>query len=195
MVSIHHGESADLLSASVREHWRLYLVEGIVLILLGIGAVLIPVVASLAATIALGFMFLVGGIVGFVATVMGRHAPGFWWSLLSAIVTIIAGVLMLGWPLGGALSITLVLAAYLIIDGIVSMLFAIEHRRQLSRRWGWLFVNGILDLLLASVLVWFLPFAALWGLGLIIGIDFIFGGSSLIALALAAHNAAHAARS
>jgi uncharacterized membrane protein HdeD (DUF308 family) len=194
MVSIQHGESPDLLSSSVREHWRLYLIEGIVLIVLGIGAVLIPVVASLAAAIALGFMFLVGGIVGFVATIMGRHAPGFWWSLLSAIVTIIAGVLMLGWPLGGALSITLVLAAYLVVDGIVSMLFAVEHRRQLSRRWGWLLVNGVLDLLLAVVLVWFLPFAALWGLGLIIGIDFIFGGSSLIALALAAHNAEHSAR-
>ncbi|HYM18381.1 MAG TPA: DUF308 domain-containing protein [Micropepsaceae bacterium] len=192
MASINHGESPDLLSTSVRAHWRLYLIEGVVLIVLGIGAVLIPVVASLAAAIALGFMFLIGGIVGFVATVMGRHAPGFWWSLLSATVTIIAGVLMIGWPFGGALSITLVLAAYLVVDGIVSMLFAVEHRRQLSRRWGWLLVNGVLDLLLAAVLVWFLPFAALWGLGLIIGIDFIFGGSSLIAMALAAHNAERA---
>ena len=189
MVSIQHGDSADLLSASVREHWRLYLVEGLVLIILGIGAVLIPVVASLAAAIFLGIMFIVGGVVGFVATVMGRHAPGFWWSLISAIVTIIAGVLMLGWPLGGAVSITLVLAAYLVVDGILSMFFAVEHRRQLSRRWGWLFINGVLDLLLAGILIWFLPFAALWGLGLIIGIDFIFGGSSLIAMALAAKNA------
>jgi uncharacterized membrane protein HdeD (DUF308 family) len=189
MVSIHHGESPDLLSASVRDHWRLYLVEGLVLIVLGIGAVLIPVVASLAAAIALGAMFLIGGVVGFVATLMGRHAPGFWWSLLSAIVTIVAGVLLLGWPVGGAISITLVLAAYLVVDGIVSMLFAVEHRRQLSQRWGWLLVNGILDLVLAAILVWFLPGAALWGLGLIIGIDFIFGGSSLIALALAARNA------
>jgi len=193
MVSVQHGESADLLSASVREHWRLYLIEGIVLIVLGIGAVLIPVVASLAAAIALGFMFLIGGIVGFVATVMGRHAPGFWWSLVSAIITIIAGVLMVGWPLGGAISITLVLAAYLVLDGIVAMLFAVEHRRQLSQRWGWLFVNGILDLVLAGILIWFLPFAAVWGLGLIIGIDFIFGGSSLVALALAARNAGRSA--
>src|SRR6516162_5267047 len=123
MVSVQHGESADLLSASVREHWRLYLIEGLVLIVLGIGAVLIPVVASLAAAIALGAMFLIGGVVGFVATLMGRHAPGFWCSLLSAIVTIVAGVLLLGWPVGGAISITLVLAAYLVVDGIVSMLF------------------------------------------------------------------------
>jgi uncharacterized membrane protein HdeD (DUF308 family) len=189
MVSIQHGESPDLLSASVREHWRLCLVEGLVLIVLGIGAVLIPVVASLAAAITLGIMFLIGGLVGLVATLTGRHAPGFWWSLLSAIVTMVAGVLILGWPVGGALSITLVLAAYLVVDGILSMLFAVEHRRQLSQRWGWVFVNGILDLVLAGILIWFLPAAALWGLGLIIGIDFIFGGSSLLALALAARNA------
>src|SRR5262249_26818236 len=135
----------------------------------------------------------IGGIVGFVATLIGRHAPGFWWSLLSSLVTIAAGVLLIGWPLGGALTITVVLALYLAADGIISMFFAVEHPRQLSQRWGWLFVNGIISLVLAAVLIWFLPFAALWGLGLIIGIDFIFGGSALIAMALAARNATRVA--
>jgi uncharacterized membrane protein HdeD (DUF308 family) len=157
--------------------------------ILGIGAVLIPVVASLAVAIFLGWLFLIGGIVGFVTTLMGRHAPGFWWSLISAIITIIAGVYLVGWPLTGAVSLTLVLAAYLVAEGIMSMLFAYEHRRQLSARWGWLFLNGIIDLFLAGIIVWLLPLAAVWALGLMVGIDFIFGGASLVGMALAARNA------
>ena len=120
---------------------------------------------------------------------MGRHAPGFWWSLVSAIVTIIAGLYLVGWPFAGALSLTVVLAAYLVADGIVSMLFAYEHRGQWAGRWVWLFLNGIIDLFLAGIIIWLLPFAAVWGLGIIIGIDFIFGGASLIGMAFAARDA------
>jgi uncharacterized membrane protein HdeD (DUF308 family) len=69
------------------------------------------------------------------------------------------------------------------------MLFAYEHRGQLSSRWGWLFLNGIIDLFLAGIIIWLLPLAAVWALGVIIGIDFIFGGASLVGMALAARDA------
>jgi uncharacterized membrane protein HdeD (DUF308 family) len=144
------------------------------------------VFASLAVAIFLGWLFLIGGVVGAVTTLAGRYAPGFWWSLLSSVVTMIAGFLMIGWPFVGAISLTLVLAAYLAADGVISIFFAIEHRRQLSRRWGWMLANGVIDLALAGLIVWVLPFAAFWALGLFVGIDFIFGGASLIAMALAA---------
>jgi uncharacterized membrane protein HdeD (DUF308 family) len=171
---------------SVRDHWRLFLIEGIVLMVLGVGAVLIPILAGLAVAIFLGWLFLVGGIAGAVATLMARRAPGFGWSLLSAAITIVAGVFLIGWPLGGAISITLVLAAYLVLDGIVSMMFALDHRRELSGRWGWLLANGVIDIVLAAIIMLVLPVAALWVLGIFIGIDFLFGGASMIALALAA---------
>ena len=184
-----HPAPAALWPESIKSHWKLFLVEGIVLIILGIGAVLIPVVASLAVSIFLGWLFLIGGIVGAVTTLMGRHAPGFWWSLISAAITIVAGLYLVGWPFAGAVSLTVVLAAYLVAEGIASMLFAYEHRRQLPARWGWLFFNGIIDLFLAGLIIWLLPFAAVWGLGIIIGIDFIFGGASLIGMAFAARDA------
>jgi uncharacterized membrane protein HdeD (DUF308 family) len=188
MVDVHPSPAA-LWPESVKGHWRLFLVEGMVLMVLGIAAVLIPVIASLAVSIFLGWLFLVGGIVGFVTTLMGRHAPGFWWSLISAVITITAGLYLVGWPFAGAVSLTVVLAAYLVAEGIASMLFAYEHRHQLPARWGWLFLNGIIDLFLAGIIVWLLPIAAVWALGIIIGIDFIFGGASLIGMALAARDA------
>ena len=184
-----HPASTALWPGSIKSHWKLFLVEGIVLLILGVGAVLIPVVASLAVSIFLGWLFLVGGIVGAVTTLMGRHAPGFWWSLISAAITIVAGLYLVGWPFAGAVSLTVVLAAYLVVEGIASMLFAYEHRGQLSSRWGWLFLNGVIDLFLAGIIIWLLPLAAVWALGVIVGIDFIFGGASLISMALAARNA------
>ena len=186
MVEIPNPSGRVILPQNIRDHWRILLIEGIILILLGIGAVLVPVVASLAVAIFLGWLFLIGGIVGAITALSRPRAPGFWWALLSAVVTIIAGLLLVGWPFTGVLSLTLVLAAYLVLEGIASMAFALSHRGHITRSWGWLFTNGIIDLIMAGIIVWLLPVAALWALGLIIGIDFIFGGSSLVGMAFAA---------
>ncbi len=181
-----------LLRTALHDHWRLFLVEGIVLFILGGAAILVPAVASLAVAIFLGWLFLLGGSVGLVATIMGRHAPGFWWSLVSAIVTIVAGGFLVFWPLGGTISLTFVLTAFLLADGLLMIFFAIDHRRQLSQRWGFLLANGILDILLAAVIVLALPSSAVWALGLIVGIDLVFGGSSLISMAMAARKSSPA---
>lgn len=171
---------------TVRDHWVLFLIEGAVLILLGAGAIVLPTLAGLAATIFFGWLLLIGGGVGLISTIMGRHAPGFGWSLVSALAAIVAGAMLIGWPVGGLLSLTLVLAAFLAIDGVVSIFYALEHRAHASQRWGWVLVNGVLDLLLAGLILWWLPGAAAWILGLILGIDLIFGGTSLVAMAMSA---------
>ena len=174
------------MKVSVHEHWRVFLIEGIVLAVLGAAAILAPALAGLAVAIFLGWLFLIGGFAGLITTLAARDAPGFWLSFISAIVTIVAGSLMIGWPIGGAISLTFVLTAFLTADGILMILFGLEHRRQLSGSWGWFLVNGVLDLVLAILIVWALRESAVWVLGLIVGIDMIFGGSSLISMALAA---------
>jgi len=190
MTDVHHPAPTALWPESIREHWKLFLIEGLVLIVLGAAAIVVPVLATLAVAIFLGWLFLVGGIVGAATTLMHRHAPGFWWSLVSAAVTIIAGLVLIGWPIAGAISLTIVLAAYLVAEGIASMMFAYEHRTAMPGRWGWLLVNGLIDIVLAGIIVWILPAGALWALGLFIGIDFAFGGISLIAMALEARQGA-----
>lgn len=105
---------------------------------------------------------------------------------MSAIVTIIAGFLLIGWPVAGVVPLTVVLAAYLVLEGIACMAFALSHRGHMTRGWGWLFTNGIIDLIMAGIIIWLLPVAAFWALGIIIGIDFIFGGSALVGMAFAA---------
>jgi uncharacterized membrane protein HdeD (DUF308 family) len=170
---------------ALREHWRFFLMEGIILVILGSAAILVPPLASLAVAIFLGWLFLIGGIVGLVSTIASRRTPGFWWSLISAIVTIIAGFVLIGWPISGTISLTFVLTAFLVADGILMIFFALEHQRQFSANWGWLLANGIIDLVLAGLIVWALPTSAIWALGLIVGIDLMFGGWPLISMAFA----------
>ena len=67
-------------------------------------------------------------------------------------------------------------------------MYALEHRRELSERWSWLLIAGIMDLLIAFVIVAGLPGSALWAVGLLVGINLLFGGVSLIGMALAARN-------
>lgn len=181
---------AAALRKSLHEHWRLLLAEGIILVLLGIAAILLPPVAGLAITILVGWLLLIGGIVGLVATLGARHAPGFGWSLLSAIVALLAGGVLLWNPLQGLLTLTYVLVAYFIVDGVLMIAYAIAHRRELSGRWEWLMVNGVIDLVLAALIISGLPGSFAWALGLLVGIDLVFGGSSLIAMALAARQPA-----
>ena len=95
---------------SIREHWLLFIIEGIVLVVLGLLAVLLPPLATLGVTIFLGWLFLISGIMGLIATFWARQAPGFWWSLLSAVLGIAVGLVLLVSPVSGAVSLTLVLS-------------------------------------------------------------------------------------
>lgn len=177
-------------TAALHEHWFLFLVEGVVLLVLGATAVVLPPIATLAVTILFGWLFLVSGIVGLVTTFWMRHAPGFWWSLLSAALGIIVGAMLLASPVTGAFSLTLVLIAFFLIEGAVSIMFALDHRRELSGQWGWMLMSGIIDLVLAMMIFAGLPSTATWAVGLLVGINMIFGGAALIAMALHARKSA-----
>ncbi|HUN28049.1 MAG TPA: HdeD family acid-resistance protein [Steroidobacteraceae bacterium] len=175
---------STVIRRAIHEHWRLFLAEGVILVILGTLAVLAPTVASIAATVLFGWILLVSGAVGLYTTIRARRAPGFTWSLVSALTALVAGALLLVWPLQGTLSLTAVLIAFLALEGVVSILYALDHRKGLSGRWGWMLASGIVDLILAGIILAGLPGTALWALGLIIGINMIFGGWALVAMAL-----------
>ena len=180
------------LGRALHDHWGLFLAEGIILVILGLIAIVLPPLATLAATIVIGWLFVISGIAGLIMTFRARHAPGFWWALLSAVVALVAGVLLLWQPLVGVLSLTFVLIAFFVIDGVLSIFLAIEHRRELVGRWGWILLSGIVDLVIAAIIWAGLPGTAAWALGLLVGIDLVFGGTALIMVALAARRGAAA---
>jgi uncharacterized membrane protein HdeD (DUF308 family) len=184
------GDFGQSVRNAIHAHWGLFLFEGIMLVILGVAAIIVPEIATLAFTLVIGWIFLISGGVGLVTTFWMRHAPGFWWALLSAVIAIAAGVVLIRWPINGMVSLTLVLIAFFVVEGIATIMYAIDHRNQLSGRWGWMLASGIVDLILAGIIFAGLPGTAAWALGLLVGINMLFGGVAMIGMALAAKNAA-----
>jgi len=172
--------------ASLHEHWKFYLIEGIILVGLGAAAVVVPQIATVAVTILLGWVLLISGIIGLFTTFWMLGVPGFWWSLLSAVLAIVVGVMLGLWPIRGAFSLTYVLIAFFFVEGVASVMFALEHKRDLSKAWGWMLASGIVDLILATIILAGLPGTAAWAIGLLVGINLTFGGVALVAMALQA---------
>ena len=177
------------MSAAVREHWKAFLIEGILLVILGFAAMNVPPLASLAVTIFLGWMFLISGVAGLALTIWARQMPGFWWSLISAVLAIAAGIILLARPMQGVLTLTIVIGAYFLAEGVATIMYALDHRRELSERWSWMLFAGILDILISALIISGLPGSAEWAIGLLVGINLLFGGASLIGMALAARKA------
>jgi uncharacterized membrane protein HdeD (DUF308 family) len=184
MSSIENETVRSPFLSAIRRHWVLFLIEGIVLVVFGAIAVVLPGPAALAVTILLGWLFLFSGILGLVTTIWMRQLPGFWWALLSALLAIITGIALLAWPFGGVLSLTLVLAVFFVIEGVASIMYALDHRREFSGRWGWMLASGVIDLVLALLILVGFPGTASWAIGLLVGINMLMGGVALMAMAL-----------
>jgi len=176
------------VAASLHEHWVLFLVEGIVLVLLGALAFVAPVLATHFVEAFIGWLFLISGIVGLFTTFWMRSLPGFGWSLLSAVLAIVAGAILILQPATGALSLTLVLIVFFFVEGIATIMYALDHRRELSGRWAWLVASGVIDLILGGIILTGLPGTAAWAIGLLVGINLVFGGSAMIVMALHARD-------
>jgi uncharacterized membrane protein HdeD (DUF308 family) len=166
---------------SVNRHWRFCLVEGIILIVLGLAAFIIP--RTVMVEFQFGWLFLLSGITGLTITLWLHNAPGFWWSMVSAFLAITAGILMLVSPTK-VLSLTLILIMFFLIEGVTSIMYAFANQREASGSWIWMLGSGIIDLFLATLIIIALPGSAKWALGLLVGVNLVSGGVALIAMAL-----------
>ena len=195
-MSIPHGQPATAIGAAianaVRTHSTLFIAEGIILVLLGALAIFLPLFATITVTIILGWIFLASGIIGLITTFRARQAPGFWWSLVSALIAIAVGLILLAQPIAGALSLTLLMIVFFVVEGAATIMYAFEHRRELTGRWDFMLVSGIIDFVIAGIILAGFPGTAAWALGLLVGIDMIFGGVAVVAIAVHARSAARA---
>jgi uncharacterized membrane protein HdeD (DUF308 family) len=123
-------------------------------------------------------------------TMWARQAPGLVWSLISAVLGIGAGIILLTRPAESTLTLTVVVGIYFLAEGVATIMYALQHRKELSDRWSWMAFSGVMDILIAFLIISGLPGSAAWAIGLLVGINLLIGGSSLIGLALAARNKA-----
>jgi uncharacterized membrane protein HdeD (DUF308 family) len=173
---------------AIHRHWILFLIQGLILIALGLLAIGEPMVATIAVTLFAGWLFLIGGAVGLAGIFTARRVPGFWWSLISALLAIAIGVYLIRRPLSGVLSLTLAVALFFGAEGISQIITAIGQRRALGS-WGWVLISGIANLVLAAIIWSGFPSTAEWVLGLMFGINLLLWGFALVMTALASRSA------
>jgi len=171
----------------IRRNWGWMLALGVVLIIGGLAAFLLPFLASVAVTGAIGAVFLIGGALQFVHgfRVSGWRAQA--WSALSAAVYLAGGVLLLLDPLTGMVALSVLVAAVFLVDGVVRIVMGLRLRPE--RGWGWVLAGGIASALFAGVVLAFLPGASMTLLGIMAAVLLTLEGWGCIFLALAARRA------
>jgi uncharacterized membrane protein HdeD (DUF308 family) len=168
---------------SVRDNWGWILASGLAFILVGTIALLYSVIATLASVLVFGSFLIVGGLFEAVHAFKTDRWGGFLLALLMAILYVVVGGLMVLNPGVGAVSLTLLIAAFFLVGGIFRIIAAAAFRPP---SWGWLVTSGLVTLLL-GILIWAQwPVSGLWVIGLFVGLDMIFSGMWLTMLALAA---------
>jgi uncharacterized membrane protein HdeD (DUF308 family) len=166
----------------IHDSWAWFVALGVALIALGGICIVGEVTATLATVLAFGWLMLIGGVFALIHAFRTRTWGGFFLHLLSALLRGFTGYLLIRYPLAGEWSLTLILASFFIVGGVFR---AIGAGVLQFPRWGWAAFSGVLSLTLGVVLLVQLPVLSLWFIGLAIGIDFIFDGTSLVALGAA----------
>jgi uncharacterized membrane protein HdeD (DUF308 family) len=164
------------------KHWKLFLAEGIFLIILGIIAVLVPHFFTVAIVVSLGWILLFGGIFLICRALLFFRMPGFGWWLFMGILQLLIGYLFLAQPLEGILTLTLLMTLFFALEGLAKISFAIMMRPL--AHWGYVLFSGLTALILAMVVWMGWPGTADWLLGLFFGINLFFGGWSLFNISL-----------
>ena len=183
---------------TIRDHWVLFVGEGASLTVLGVLAIAIPSISNVNVIALLGCIFLVSGAVGLLTTYVARRSSGFWWSLISALLAISVGVVVLanksydlygglmGWPFENVGPMRMIFVLFFLVEGGASIMFAFEHRETVSGRWAWMLASGVVDIVLASVIIFDLPGASAWTMGLLVGVNMILGGVALVGMGMRA---------
>jgi uncharacterized membrane protein HdeD (DUF308 family) len=173
--------------ASIHAHWKLFLAQGILMVLLGMLAVALPNISTVAIELLVGWLFIIGGIIRAITMSRKRHMPGFWWALFTVALSVAVGALLIVRPLQGVVSLTIVMAALFIGEGVAAIFIALEYRRHLTR-WGWTVFGGLINLWLAFLIWRGWPNTATWVIGLYVGLYMIFLGIPLVVTAIAARS-------
>ena len=177
---------------ALKEHWKVFLLQGVVLVVLGILAAIAPNIASFAVELLVGWLLLLAGLARIFMFGTDTSAPGYWSSMLLGLLMAVLGLSLLLSPAQGLLTLTLVLTIYLIAHGIGSLILAFKLRPALSA-WLWILAGAVVDFVLAALILSGWPGTATWIIGLMVGINLLFSGLALIFAALGARDDSSAA--
>jgi uncharacterized membrane protein HdeD (DUF308 family) len=167
---------------ALREIWAFLLAMGIALIILGVAAIGSSMITTFATVLVFGILMLLGAIFQVVTALWGRSWRGFVLHLLAGVLYLIAGLFMIENPLEAAVGLTFLVAACLLVGGILRIGLSVVERFE---GWGWVLLNGVVSVILGLGIWPQWPLSGLWVIGLFVGIEMVFSGLSWVMLGLA----------
>jgi uncharacterized membrane protein HdeD (DUF308 family) len=177
-------ESAiEAARAQIRQNWGWFLAMGIVFVLAGLAAIAFPLLSTIATKIFLGWIFLVGGVLMIVHSFSSSRWQGFLLGLLIGVLYVVAGGWLAFFPFTGIITLTILLAALFLAEGVLEVIMALRVRPH--EGWIWLLLSGLVAAVVGIMVAMGLPSSATWAIGLLTGINLLMTGASFVALALA----------
>jgi len=172
------------IKTALGKSWKLLLTAGIISVVLGAIAIIVPPLASVTITYLVGILLLIGA-VAYVAEAISRGSTGHRiWSAVLAVLYVFAGVWLIVNPVSGTITLTWILAIFFLMIGVLRLIAGIASRGKVPNS-GWTIINGVLSILIAVLVIGNLPSSAAWAIGLLVGIQLLFDGIALIATAMA----------
>ncbi|MHA1132656.1 MAG: HdeD family acid-resistance protein [Alphaproteobacteria bacterium] len=171
----------EAMRETVKRYSLWYLIQGILLVVAGVLALIYPFIASVAIVSLLAWILIVSGILQGIGLIGASNVPHYWLQLISAVLAILIGVLLLRSPDSGLLIMTVLLIVYFMVEGIAKVIFALTIRP--FPNWGWVLGSGLVGILLALILWANMPLTSDWVLGLMLGVLLICEGAALTYLA------------
>ncbi len=171
----------EAMRETVKRYSTWYLLEGIFLMIAGVIALVYPYLASVTLIFLLGWILIVSGVLQAIGLIGAKDVPHFWLQLISAVLAVVIGVLLLRNPNVGLVAMTLLLIIFFIVEGISKIIFALNIRPFTG--WIWVFLSGLIGILLGAYLWAKMPLASEVVLGVLLGIQLIVEGAALAFLA------------
>ena len=157
-----------------RRYKQLFVIEGVLFILLGIFAICLPQVFSLTLDYFIGWLFIFLGLAIGIRSFQAAELPNKTATIISAIIYLALGALLVAYPMSGILTLTLLMGCYFVLDGATKIYGALQIKPIAN--WGWIFISGILSLILSAIIFGFWPQQAPWILGMLVGINLLVTG-------------------
>lgn len=188
------GQDIELVSVSltdvrrqIAEHWGWFLGVGVVFLVAGFAAIAFPLLSTIAAKIALGWIFMVSGLVAILHSFRITAWGGFLLNLVLGALYIFVGAYLAFFPLTGIITLTLLLAALFLAEGVLQVVMAWRVRPH--EGWGWMFFSGCVAIGAGALIALGLPGSATWAIGLLVGLNLLSTGMGFVLLGMAGRRA------
>lgn len=169
---------------TIKNHKPFFLFESILFIILGILAIILPGVFTVGFELMVGFLFIIGAVVQTARCFTIKGGGDIASTAVSAIFYFVIGLLLLAYPKIGILSLTMLLAIIFFVQGLIQVYWGLSS--QYLKRWGWWILSGFISIALAVIVWTHWPTSAIWFIGLLVGVNLIFYGFSLLLITLEA---------